>query len=109
MPATTKSVRADSSGSSHADCAISITASTPPAAHQWRARPVDRITIRNTINATSSARFSAWNTARLTSSAMGRVALAAENRAGVATRDMPAVMPNQVKHTQAGLVAAAFR
>ncbi len=54
------------------------------------------------MSATSSALFSAVKTTRPTSSPMARVTVGAVKRTGVASSEMPAVMPNQVKHTQAG-------
>jgi hypothetical protein len=58
------------------------------------------------MSATSSALFSAVKTTRPMSSPMARVTVGAVKRSGVARSDMPAVIPNQVKHTQAGFVIA---
>jgi hypothetical protein len=43
--------------------------------------------------------LSAAKTTRPTSSATGRVIKGAVNLAGVANKEIPAVMPNQMKHT----------
>ena len=60
------------------------------------------------MSATSSALFSAVKTTRPTSSAMARVTVGAVKRTGVASNEMPAVMPNQVKQTQAGFEIAVL-
>ena len=55
--------------------------------------------INNMTKAMSSALLSAAKTTRPISSATGRVIKGAVNLIGVASKETPAVMPNQMKHT----------
>ena len=90
------------SGSSHADCATRTSVRTPHTAHQRAAMPDTRTTINSRMSATNSALFNTVKTTAPTSSATGRVISGAEKRAGVASSETPAVMPNHVKQIHAG-------
>lgn len=105
-PARMMSVRAASSGINHAPCASTMSASAPQAAHRLALRPETRTMMSNSTRARNSVLFSAVKTARLTSSATGRVIEGVPKRAGVAISETPTAMPTHVKQTHDGLSKA---
>jgi hypothetical protein len=62
-----------------------------------------------TMSSMSSTLFRAEKVTRPISSAIALVANGAENFTGVASKDTPAVMPNQVNEIHAGFVMVRFR
>ncbi len=98
-PATICCDLAASCGRSQTDCARSIRINAEHCIHSSLALPDTRTTINNMSKAMSSALLSAAKTTRPISSATGRVIKGAVNLIGVANKEIPAVMPNQMKHT----------
>lgn len=88
------------------DWTSTMRASAAQMPHQRRARPDARETTNSRMSAISSALLSALNTTRPTSRPISRVIVGAENRTGVASSEIPAVIPNQLKQTQAGFESA---
>ena len=90
---------AESCGKSQTDCARRIRINAEHCIHKSLALPDTRTTINNMSKAMSSALLSAAKTTRPISSATGRVINGAVNLTGVANKEIPAVMPNQMKQT----------
>ncbi len=105
-PCAIRRARSDNSGSSQTDCAMTIRARRQAGASNCRLRPETRTSTSSRMSAMISARLSAAKTTRPTSSATSRVMSGAVNLTGVSSSEMPAVMPNQTKLSQAGCFRA---